>query len=150
MPRAKKHASLMTSTPDEVESAFYEAMQNADLEHMMECWSDDDEVVCIHPDGQRLSGHAVIRSAFEQLFAGAKTMDVKPQNILKSNALNSAVHSVIEAVEVKAENGAFTAYILATNVYHRTAKGWRMVMHHASPAAPTIEIESHTPPQTLH
>ncbi|MCC7545805.1 MAG: DUF4440 domain-containing protein, partial [Aquabacterium sp.] len=29
-----------------------------------------------------------------------------------------------------------TAYILASNVYLRTANGGRMVLHHASPAQP--------------
>lgn len=150
MPRVRKQASFMSSTADDVETAFYEAMQATDLDRMMECWSDDDEAICIHPDGQRLSGLDAIRAAFESLFSAGKPLQVKPQNIIKSHALDSAVHSVVEAVEVPTENGNITAYILATNVYHRTSRGWRMVMHHASAASPNTDVESNQTPQVLH
>jgi hypothetical protein len=46
-----------------------------------------------------------------------------------------AVHSVFERFtlpEVKPE--AQPAAVVATNVYLRTASGWRMIVHHASPA----------------
>jgi hypothetical protein len=43
--------------------------------------------------------------------------------------------------------------ILATNVYLRTAAGWRMIVHHASPAPAQAEAPAPSrkgPPKTLH
>jgi hypothetical protein len=44
-----------------------------------------------------------------------------------------SVHHVLEKVQAMTDEGLQTAYVLATNVYMRTAQGWRMVAHHASP-----------------
>ena len=44
-----------------------------------------------------------------------------------------AVHHVTEKVQMMSEQGLQTAYVIATNVFMRTAMGWRMVAHHASP-----------------
>jgi hypothetical protein len=43
--------------------------------------------------------------------------------------------------------------VVATNVYLRTERGWRMVAHHASPAPATAAVETETrraAPKTLH
>ena len=41
-------------TPQDAEAAFYEALERADLEAMMEVWAEDEEIVCVHPAGPRL------------------------------------------------------------------------------------------------
>src|SRR6185369_12018763 len=43
-------------TAQDAENAFYEALERADLEAMMAIWSEDEEIVCVHPAGQRLAG----------------------------------------------------------------------------------------------
>jgi ketosteroid isomerase-like protein len=50
-------------------------------------------------------------------------------------ALGSAVHSVLEQLQVMLPDGLHQAVVMATNVYHKTPEGWRMVAHHASPGA---------------
>jgi ketosteroid isomerase-like protein len=41
--------------------------------------------------------------------------------------------------------------VLATNVYVKTAQGWRMVAHHASPGSEPAElVASGKTPSTLH
>ena len=42
------------------------------------------------------------------------------------------------------------AWVLATNVYLKTAQGWRLVAHHASPAGDLAEPASGEAPSTLH
>ena len=60
------------------------------------------------------------------------------------------VHNVLERVEVLTETGPVNAYVLATNVYHKTAQGWRMVAHHASPGSESQAQEINESPQVLH
>ena len=69
MRKAKSKVHLISGTADEVEAAFYEAMQVGDIDRLMACWADEDDVVCIHPGGARLVGCSAIRSAFEGMFA---------------------------------------------------------------------------------
>ncbi len=44
-----------------------------------------------------------------------------------------SVHSVYEHIAVVGEPRA-RAPVIATNIFLRTERGWRMVAHHASPA----------------
>ena len=62
-----------------------------------------------------------------------------------------AVHSVYEHITVAGEARP-RGPVIATNVYLRTERGWRMVAHHASPApaAPSERAAAAAPPKTLH
>ena len=133
MPRIKPPPS--PSTPDEIEQQLYEALQRADIEALMAVWSDDDEIVCVHPGGPRLVGAAAIRASFEALFANGGAIDVRPEKVRRLQALNCAVHSVQERVNVPTEQGPKAAWVMATNVYVKHAAGWRIFLHHAASAA---------------
>ena len=60
MVKAKWKAATLGGSPEEVEAAFYEAMQNRNLDAFMACWADEDDIVCVHPGGPRLVGHDAI------------------------------------------------------------------------------------------
>lgn len=134
MPRATRTAHFGGS-PDEVEAAFYEALQQGRLEPLMACWADEDDIVCVHPGGPRLLGPLAIRSHFEAMFSHG-SVRAFPERVRRVDTLTCAVHNVLERVEVMTEQGPREAWVIATNVYLKTAQGWRMVAHHASPGTP--------------
>ena len=133
MPKARQHAATAGGTPDDVETAFYEALRTADVDALMACWADEDDSVCIHPGGARISGVAAIRAAFDAIFSHGGAIQVRPESIRRMDAVGGAVHSVLERIEVMSADGPMQAHVLATNVYLRTPQGWRLVLHHASP-----------------
>lgn len=147
MPRVKPPPS--PSTPDEIEQQFYEALQRADIEALMAVWSDDDEIVCVHPGGPRLVGAAAIRASFEALFANG-AIDARPEKVRRLQALNCAVHSVQERVNVPTEQGPKAAWVMATNVYVKSGRGWAMAAHHASPGSPREAQDAADVGSTLH
>lgn len=147
--RTKLSAAHLGGTADDVEAAFYEALQRGDIDALMACWADDDEVFCVHPGGPRLVGPAAIRAAFEHMF-GNGAIHASPARVRKVESLASAVHNVLERIEVLTPEGARHAFVLATNVYHKTAEGWRMVAHHASPGSAVVPDEDTEARQTLH
>ncbi len=132
MSQAKLRAAVVGGSADDTESAFYEALQKGDIEQLMACWAEEDDIVCVHPGGPRLLGAGAIRAAFEAMFAHG-TLRARPAQVHRVQALASAVHSVVEHVEVMLPDGPHEAVVQATNVYHKTPQGWRMVAHHASP-----------------
>jgi hypothetical protein len=75
---------------------------------------------------------------------------VLAQRVRKVESLASAMHNVLERVIVMTEEGPQPACVIATNVYHRTAQGWRMVAHHASPGTLKDAEEIASGPQVLH
>ncbi len=134
---------------DEIETAFYEALQGGDIERLMACWADEDDIVCVHPGGPRLVGAGAIRAAFDAMFANG-SIRAHAEKVRKIEALGASVHSVLERIEVMTDEGPRHAYVIATNVYHKTAQGWRLVAHHASPGTPREMQEISDSPQVLH
>ncbi len=149
MPKAKLQAAIVGGSADDIEAAFYEALQTADIDRLMACWADDDEIVCVHPGGPRVVGSVAIRATFEAIFSNG-TIRAWPEQVRSVEAMASVVHNLLERVEVLTESGPAQAYVLATNVYHKTAQGWRMVAHHASPGSQAQAQEISETPQVLH
>ncbi len=44
MPRTKLPVSPHGGSPDETEAMFYEALQKGDVDLLMSCWAEDDEM----------------------------------------------------------------------------------------------------------
>jgi len=137
-------------TAQDAENAFYEALERSDLEAMMQVWSEDEEIVCVHPAGQRLVGQEQVREAWRQMFAGGPGMRVQISQQVAATGMMVAAHSVLETITVAGEKRPRPP-VIATNVYLRTAAGWRMIVHHASPAPGTAaEPPSPGAPKILH
>ena len=120
------------ATAEAAEDAFYDAMQKGDALAMMALWADDDDVACIHPSGPRLVGMAAIGHAYDQIFDGGG-VNVRTADVRMHQGAMVAVHTLIEQVIIAGRGGSQVIECAATNVYVKTANGWRMVLHHASP-----------------
>jgi len=139
-------------TPQDAEAAFYQALERADLEGMMEVWSEDDEVVCVHPGGPRLAGYDQVRASWARMFGGAQKLSVYVSGHVYLQSGMLSVHSVFENIaptregEADRESAAPRTPVVATNVYLRADAGWRMILHHASmvPSEPARAAASAT------
>ncbi len=112
---------LLFASPEECERAFYEALEAADVEAVVELWLEDDDVVCVHPNGPRLLDTPTV-----------------------------AVHNVIEEVLVGEGRSQQVVSVIATNAYVKTAAGWKMVLHHASQAGGGEVVSTSEPHAILH
>lgn len=139
----KREKQLNGSAAD-VEAAFYDALNRADVDALMALWADDEEIVCVHPGGPRLIGHAAIRTAWSAILEHGG-LHIRPSQLHETHNLMSSVHTVIEGSTAV---GDAPAHLLATNVYVKTPRGWRIVLHHASVAPGPLPVDS--PSQVLH
>ena len=73
-----------------------------------------------------------IRAAFESVFSNGG-VNVTPVQVRSVEGTGCEIHHVLERVQAMTPDGLKTAYVLASNVYLRTAQGWRLALHHASP-----------------
>jgi ketosteroid isomerase-like protein len=135
------------SSADAAEAQFYEALREGDLDALLAVWSDDDEVYCVHPGGERLCGPAAVRAAFETMLSQGG-LPVQAQQVRRLVGVGQAVHSVLERIALPGDKGP--AWVVATNVYVQTPQGWRMVAHHASPARLDAPPEAPAAPGVLH
>jgi ketosteroid isomerase-like protein len=149
MPTSRPQAAHLLATPDDVETQFYEALREADIEKLMAVWSDDDDIVCVHPGGPRVVGTRAIRTSFEAIFERGG-IPVQAEQVHRTHSLEVAVHSLVETVAIRSTEGTQHAHVLATNVYLKTALGWRLVAHHASPGSTGEAQAPVEAPTTLH
>lgn len=145
-------SSKLFPSPQDCETAFYEALEKADLDAMMAVWADDEEIICVQPGGPRLVGHAAVREAWRQIFQGGARLTVYIGQVLAMQSMMMTTHSVHEFIAIRGESRP-PAPVVATNVYARTGDGWKMIAHHASPSpkvdqpAPTAAEQR---PKVLH
>ena len=121
------------TTPNDAALAFYHAFEAKDIDAMMATWAEDEEIVCVHPGGTRLVGYDAVRVGWEQLFAGDTRLAFRLDQIVLIETVGLALQNAIEHVMLGSDGSARGAAI-SSNVFMRTPYGWRMVMHHASPA----------------
>ncbi|MEP7069361.1 MAG: nuclear transport factor 2 family protein [Usitatibacter sp.] len=146
MPRSR---AKLFPTPDDAETAFYDAFERADLAAMMAVWAATDEIVCIHPQGPRLTGFEAVRDSWAQIFSGGTTLRVRTTEARAFDGQALSVHTVIELVAPPGSETSVTS-IFATNVYELTEGGWRMVVHHAAPAPSEANPRREEPASSSH
>ena len=130
-----KHDSTFAS-PDDAESAFYEAFANCDIKAMGAVWANA-EVICVHPGSSALVGREIVMRSWVNILSQAEPPDlhIKVLNRVERNGLS--VHFVEEHLKPTSNTDEVAAVVLATNVYCLEKDGWRLLEHHASVAAPT-------------
>ncbi|MDJ0807074.1 MAG: nuclear transport factor 2 family protein [Gammaproteobacteria bacterium] len=124
------------STPQDAEDAYYDAIDEKDLEAMMAVWADSDDILCLLPMMPAQRGRAGIGRLWEPLMSGEVVLDMEIKHLAWLEVGDVAIHLVEEHVQAPGMESSQIVY--ATNVYQDTTNGWRMLMHQNSP----------TPPQT--
>jgi len=117
--------------PEAAENAFYAAFAAGDFTTMMDLWAHDDEIICVHPLGPRLSGRAAIAASWRQLLTAEATRQFDCRIITKWHGDDLAVHMLDELISVPGSDLRFRP-VIATNVYRRVDDAWYIIEHHAS------------------
>jgi ketosteroid isomerase-like protein len=114
-------------------AAFYAAFEARDLDAMSDVWEHSDRVSCTHPGWRTLHGWGEVSASWYALFRGSAPL----QFILTNDrvAVDGDVAWVTNDENLIGEQMSGT--VAAVNVFARSAKGWRMVLHLGSPVAPT-------------
>jgi ketosteroid isomerase-like protein len=130
----------MLTSAEAVEEAFYDAMRRGDLQAMMMLWSDDDEVICIHPGGPRLVGLDAVRASWESILSsGGVAITVGHTRTIAGAVL--CVHNVIERITVQGQRGPQAIQCVATNVYVKGPRGWKLLLHQAAQTEETRDAQ---------
>lgn len=148
------------ATPETVEQAFYDALEAGDVDALMNVWSDEDEIVCIHPGGPRLVGPLAIAASWREILSNGP-INVRPSepqvlqgSLVSVHSVRSRVMALVRTEGVSAgmpqATQAMTVNILVTHVFFKGAQGWRMVLHHASVTPEEADANMAPTAETLH
>ncbi|MDA8384302.1 MAG: nuclear transport factor 2 family protein [Betaproteobacteria bacterium] len=133
LPAHARMDPVSLASAQDAEKAFYRAFAAQDLEAMMMIWADDDDIVCVHPMGARLQGRTAVLEGWSRLFGedSALRFEIQPVQAFEEGLLS--VRLVHEHI-LTAHASRARPPVIATNVYRLTPRGWRMILHHASPS----------------
>jgi ketosteroid isomerase-like protein len=140
---------MLFASSDECEQAFYEALETADADAVVDLWLEDAEVCCVHPSGPRLLGHAAVSGSWRAILAnGPLRVRAASKKTLETPTIT--LHNVVEEILVQQGRAQSIVHVIATNAYVKTPAGWKMVLHHASAAPEGQDTEVESPSGPLH
>lgn len=131
---------MRTPPPEEIQEvlaanqAFYTAHEQRDMVAMDLIWDHGAGSACIHPGWPILRGWELVRDSWVRIFAGAGRNQFILTNVTASVRGTMAWVTLDENLM----DGANTGTIAATNLFVRSAAGWKLVLHHGSPVARAV------------
>ncbi|GLW70427.1 3-dehydroquinate dehydratase [Kitasatospora phosalacinea] len=129
-----------------VNQALYEALENGDLEAVESIWLGADEaddksgVYCVHPGWPALIGRAQVTRSYMLIMANTEYIqffltDVEV-DVRGDSALVTCTENILSGGEPEEEGelGPLVGgKVVSTNLFRRTADGWKLWSHHGSP-----------------
>ena len=125
----------MFETAQDAEDAFYDAIEAGDLEALMAVWDDAEDIACLLPMQPLQLGRAAVRAAWQPLFAQPQRLDLEVHHRQWTDGPDWALHWVEERPRLLAP-GQPPMVVYASNLYRKTAGGWRLIAHQNSPTPP--------------
>ncbi|WP_371498580.1 nuclear transport factor 2 family protein [Kitasatospora sp. NBC_00374] len=126
--------------------ALYEALETGDLEAVESIWlgaadaDDKNGVVCVHPGWPVLRGRAQVTRSYMLIMMNTEYIqffltDVEVE-VQGDVALVTCTENILSGGEAEEEGelGPLVGgKVVSTNLFRRTADGWRLWSHHGSP-----------------
>lgn len=129
---------MSPATADQAEAAFYTAFEAGDVDAMASLWERSANVVCVHPNAPQLMGYEQVMQSWRDILRNTAGFRISVQVIQHYTDEQVAVRFVNETL-IDESSRAAPVTVAATNAYQKTESGWRMVLHHASPASAVVE-----------
>lgn len=123
------HAAVDEVAVRAANAAFYDAFERRDLDAMSDVWEHGDRVACVHPGWSILTGWGAVSASWYALFDGPQRL----QFIVTDERIAVVGDLAWVTCNENLIDGGATQAVAATNVFARSAGGWRLVHHHGSP-----------------
>ncbi|MGB5339215.1 MAG: nuclear transport factor 2 family protein [Gammaproteobacteria bacterium] len=127
------------NTPQDAEDAYYDALEEADLERLLSIWADTDDICCMLPMYPMVQGHAEVKDVFTHLLErGGVALAVNHLSWIETDDI--AIHQVQETIQDTPAGTPQALPFYGTNIYRKDSSGWRLIVHQNAPAPPPPEL----------
>ncbi len=121
------------SRVEEANIAFYEAFKDCNLDAMSKVWSPSPHARCVHPGWELVTGWESIRRSWADIFESIEDLEVTLEDVQVEVVGTIAwVNQVVTLGIATAEDEAFKAQVVTTNIFEKTHGNWQLVLHHSS------------------
>ena len=124
----------MSDTDEVVEAnaRFYRAFETLDIAEMDRVWARGEHVKCVHPGWPLLTGWEAVRESWATIFENTAEMRFTLSNVKPAVGGDLAWVTCTENILSDVGGRVSVTAILATNLFERDGREWRLVHHHAS------------------
>ncbi len=119
---------------------FYEALETHGMAEIEALWSHASYVRCIHPGGVVMEGWETVRESWRAIMDGGWQLSIAPRNV--SVELFGTLAVVVLTEEMVSHTVHDVAMVMATNIFERSADGWKIIHHHGSLMAMSEQEEN--------
>jgi ketosteroid isomerase-like protein len=123
-------------TPQDAEDAYYDALEDGDLEALLTVWDTTDDISCLLPMHPLAQGRSAVREVFTRLCARGQGIALSVKHLGWIDGGDVAIHHVEESPQGHAPDGQPPMAVYGVNIFRRGAEGWRLIVHQNAPTAP--------------
>ncbi len=131
-----EHAAVLFAN-----EAFYLAFSSRDFEAMEQIWAVDAAVSCLHPGWPPLFDRDDVMESWEAILSNATSPQIvcdKPVAHVFGDTAYVVCHEVLDQ-----------GFLLATNIFVRENRNWKLVHHQAGAAPPPSDKDDPEPPRLV-
>ena len=135
------------NTPQEAEDAYYDALEEGELDRLLAIWADSDDICCLLPMYPMLHGRRGVEDAYRQLLNGGRGVELSIAHLGWIETDNFAIHQVEETVANPGGESPPPPPLYGTNIFRKESDGWRLIVHQNAPTPPPPPPELVMPEQ---
>ncbi len=109
--------------------SFYRAFESLKIEAMERVWAKDADIQCGHPGWRILRGWGPVMESWKRIFENTPSMQFTLTDLNIHVSGEVAWVTLYENLNSSIQGQHFTVAILTTNMFQKTADGWRMILH---------------------
>ena len=127
--------------------AFYDAFETLKIEEMEKVWAKDADIQCGHPGWRMLRGWGPVMQSWRRIFENTPSMQFTLTDIKIEIRGEVGWVTLYENLSSSIEGQNYSAAVLTTNIFQKSADGWRMILHHGSSVS---ELPDQDETSTVH
>ncbi len=125
-----------------VNEAFYRAFADRDMGAMESLWSETAPLTCIHPGWGMLDGREDVMESWSAIIANPESPNIYCR--APTAYMHGDVGIVICFEQIEDQ------FLIATNMFVREGRIWKMTHHQSGPTADVPDIESEDEPDLVN
>ena len=124
------------NTPQEAEDAFYDALDEGDLNQLLSVWAESDDIFCLLPMHPIIRTREGVRDLFTHVFSQGRGVSLAITHLSWIETDEMAIHQVEEAILAPPSDRPSPPPVYGTNIYRKDESGWRLIIHQNAPTPP--------------
>jgi ketosteroid isomerase-like protein len=120
-------------TPQDAEDAFYDALEEGDLDRLLSVWADSDDICCLLPMYPLIQGRKGVADVFTHLFSQGHGVSLSVAHLGWIQTGDIAIHQIEERIQSAPAGNPPPPPFYGTNIYRKYAAGWRLIVHQNAP-----------------